>query len=159
MPNQAAILTVGDKYATGQMKDESGDALAGIINKMGWGMPARTVVSADEEQVAVQVAQLADSGQVDIIFTIDGVGILPADRTAEAMYRVCEKWISGLPELVRYKLSEKSPAMALYRGLVGIRGKTLIINLPGTPISVRDTMDVLKPFIRQILEQLKSGVV
>jgi molybdenum cofactor synthesis domain-containing protein len=158
MANQAAILTVGDKYVSGQVKDESGDALAGILNKLGWNLVGRSVVGDDEEQVAIQMAQLADSGQVDVVFTIDAVGILPTDRCAEAMYRVCEKWVTGLSEMVRFKLFDKTPAMALYRGLAGIRGKTLIVNLPGTPIAVRDTMDVLKVPIRLIIEQMKPPV-
>jgi molybdopterin adenylyltransferase len=155
MPIQAAIITVGDKYVSNQAKDESGDALAGILSKSGWTLVSRGVVGDDEEQVAIQVAQVADSGQVDVVFTIDGVGIQPTDRTPEAMYRVCEKWITGMPELVRAKLFDKTPAIALYRGLAGIRGKTLIINLPGTPIGVRDTMDVLRSPVRLVLEQMK----
>jgi len=158
MANQAAILTVGDKYVSGQVKDESGDALAGILNKLGWNLVGRAVVGDDEEQVAIQMAQLADSGQVDVVFTIDAVGILPTDRCAAAMFRVCEKWVTGLSEMVRFKLFDKTPAMALYRGLAGIRGKTLIVNLPGTPIAVRDTMDVLKVPIRLIIEQMKPPV-
>lgn len=156
MANQAAIVTVGNKYASNQSKDESGDALGGILNKMGWVLASRVVVGDDEEQVAAQVAQLADSGQVDVVFTIDGVGIMPHERVPEAMYRVCEKWITGLPEIARARLFDKSPSIALYRGLAGTRGKTLIVNMPGTPVAVRDTMDVLKVPIRLIVEQLKA---
>jgi len=159
MPFQAAIVTVGDKYVSNLVKDEPGDALGGILNKSGWEIAMRGMVGDDEEQMAVQVAQLADSGKLDVIFTIDGVGIQPTDRTPEAMYRICEKYITGLPELVRFKLFDKSPSMALYRGLVGIRGRTLIVNLPGTSVAVRDTMDVLKAPIRMVVDQLKPPAV
>jgi molybdenum cofactor synthesis domain-containing protein len=159
MTIQAAIVTIGDKYVSGQAKDEPGDALAGILNKSGWDLAGRVVVGDDEEQLAIHLAQLADSGKLDVVFTIDGVGIQPSERTPEAMYRVCEKWITGMPELVRFKLFDKNPSIALYRGLAGVRGKTLIVNLPGTPIGVRDTMEVLRGSIRLVIEQLKPPVV
>lgn len=158
MPIQAAILTVGDKYVSNQVKDEPGDALAGILNKLGWVLTTRSAVGDDEEKLAIHMAQMADSGQLDVLLTIDGVGILPTDRVPEAMYRVCEKWITGMPEIVRFKLFDKSPSMVLYRGLAGVRGKTLIVNLPGTSVAVRDTMDVLKAPIRMMVDQLKPPV-
>jgi len=156
MPNQAAILTVGEKYVSGQAKDESGDLLAGILNKLGWEIAQRAMVGDDDAQISGQIIQWVDTGTIDAVFTLDGVGIQPKDRASEALYQVCEKWIPGIPEYVRAKLSEKTPGVILYRGLCGVRGKTLILNLPGTPIALKDTMDVLKTTIRLTVEQLKG---
>jgi len=156
MPNQAAIFTIGDEYAAGSARDEAGDALIGILTKMGWIITIRAALPDDEEQIASHIIQTVDAGNVDVVFTLDGVGLDPKDRAAEALYKVCERWLTGLPEIIRFKLYEKIPAIALYRGLAGIRGKTLMVNLPGTPVSVREAMDVLKPILRSTVEQLKG---
>jgi molybdopterin adenylyltransferase len=156
MPNQAAILTVGDAYASGEARDEAGDTLTGILTKMGWTIAVRAVVGDDEDQIVAQVIHNIDAG-VEVVFTVGGVGLDPRERAAEALYKVCERWVTGLPELIRFKLYDKNPAIALYRGLAGIRGKSLVVNLPATPGAVRDAMDVLKPVLRPLVEQLKGG--
>jgi molybdenum cofactor synthesis domain-containing protein len=156
MPNQAAILTVGDVYVAGQARDEAGDTLTGILTKMGWTIAVRLAVPDDEDQIATQVIQNIDAG-VEVIFTVGGVGLDPRDRAAEALYKVCERWVTGLPELIRFKLFDKNPGIVLYRGLAGIRGKSLVVNLPGSPGAVRDSMDVLKPVLRPLVEQLKGA--
>jgi len=156
MPNQAAIFTIGDEYASNASRDETGDALIGILTKMDWTISLRAALPDDEDQIAHTLVQTVDAGGVDAVFTIDGVGLDLKDRGAEALYKVCERWVTGLPEIIRIKLYEKNPAIALYRGLAGIRGKTLVINLPATPGSVRDAMDVLKPILRSTVEVLKG---
>ena len=102
--------------------------------------------------------QLADSEKVDVIFTVDGIGLQATDRVPEAMHHVCEKWIPGPggndPQMV---LSEKSPGVAVTNGMSGLRGKTLIINLPGTPAAVKDAFDILRPVLRHAVDQIKAA--
>lgn len=156
MPIQVAIFTVGDKYVTGGVKDEAGDNLNASCLKMGWEITVRQTLADDEQALAGHLVQTADSGTVDIIFTVDGIGIQPKDRVPEAMYQVCEKWLPGLAELVRNKAHEKSPWVALTRGVSGTRGKTLVINLPGSPTAMRDSMDALRTVLRQAVDQAKG---
>ncbi len=157
MPIQAAIFTVGDRYSTGLSKDEAGDILNASCLKMGWEIVARQAMGDAEQDLVQALVATADSGTVDVIFTVDGIGIQVKDRVPEAMYQVCEKWVSGLSELIRSKAYEKTPLVALTRGAAGIRGKALIINMPGSPTAVKDSMDVLRPVLRQAVEQIKGA--
>jgi molybdopterin adenylyltransferase len=156
MPIQAAIFAVGDRYSSGGAKDEGGDILNASCLKMGWEVVLRQTLPDDEAGVTHQLTTTADSGTIDVIFTVDGIGILPKDRVPEAMYQVCEKWIPGIPELIRNKAFEKSPLVGLTRGVAGMRGKTIILNLPGSPTAIKDCMEVLRHVLRQAVEQVKG---
>jgi molybdopterin adenylyltransferase len=156
MPIQVALFTVGDRFISGGAKDEAGDNLNASCLKMGWEIVARQTLGDDEQALVGHLIQTADSDTVDIIFTVDGIGIQPKDRVPEAMYQVCEKWLPGLSELVRNKAHEKTPLVALTRGVAGIRGKTIIINLPGSPTAMKDSMEVLRTILRQAVEQAKG---
>ncbi len=158
MPIQAALFTIGDRYVSGQSKDEGGDNLFAICVKMGWEVPVRLALGDAEQDVISNIQQTADSGIVDVIFTVDGIGLQPKDHVPEAMYHICERWIPGLSELIRVKAQEKTPAVILTRGVAGVRGKTLIVNLPGSPTAIRDAMDILKPVLRMAIEQIKGMV-
>jgi molybdopterin adenylyltransferase len=156
MPIQAALFTVGEKYVTGGAKDEAGDILNASCLKMGWEVVVRQALGDDEQALAGHLIQTADSGTVDVIFTVDGIGLQAKDRVPEAMYQVCEKWIPGLPELIRNKAYEKTPMVALTRGVAGVRGKAMIINMPGSPTAVKDSMEVLRPVLRLAVDQIKG---
>jgi molybdopterin adenylyltransferase len=155
MAIQAAILTVGDRYLSGEAKDESGSALEGICLKLGWELVKHEMVPDQDDHIVHWLVTNADSGQIDVILTVDGIGIKAKDRVPESMYQVCERWLPGFSELARQNAYEKTPLVALTRGLAGIRGKTLIINLPGTPTAVKDSMEILKPVLRQTIDQIK----
>lgn len=151
-----AILTVGDAYARGEVKDEAAEALEGLCGRLGWELTRREVLSSEEGAVARWIAQIADEGIADLILTLDGVGLRPSDRVPEAAYQVLEKYVTGPMEILRAKLSDASPAFALSRGVAGVRGRTLVVNLPGTPLQAKQAMDVLKNLLRQAVEQIKS---
>lgn len=156
MAIQAAIFTIGDRYVSGQVKDEAGDILQAICLKMGWEVVVRMALGDAEADLVGHLQQTADSGTVDVLFTLDGIGVRPTDKVPEAMYQVCEKWIPGFPELVRSKAYEKTPGVAVTRGVAGTRGKTVLVNLPGTPTAVKDSMDALKPALKVAIEQAKG---
>ena len=156
MPIQVAIFSVGDRYVSAGAKDEAGDILNASCLKMGWEVVIRQALGDDEHGLASHLIQTVDSGTVDIIFTVDGIGIQAKDRVPEAMYQVCEKWIPGLSELIRNKAYEKTPLVALTRGVAGIRGKTMVINMPGSPTTIKDSMDVLRPVLRMAVDQVKG---
>ena len=156
MPIQAAIFTVGDRYTVGQSKDEAGDILNASCLKMGWEIVVRQAMGDAEPDLVQTLVTTADSGTVDVIFTVDGIGVQTKDWVPEAMYQVCEKWVPGLSELIRNKAYEKTPLVALTRGVAGVRGKSLIINMPGSPTAVKDSMDVLRPVLRQAVDMVKG---
>ena len=156
MPIQVALFTVGDRFVSGTAKDEAGENLNASCLKMGWEVVARQALGDDEQALAAHLIQITDSGTVDIIFTVDGIGIQPKDRVPEAMYQVCEKWMPGLSELIRNRAYEKTPLVSLTRGVAGVRGKTLLINMPGSPTAVKDAMEVLRPVLRLAVEQVKE---
>ncbi len=114
MPIQVALFTVGDRYVSGGSKDEAGDNLNASCLKMGWEVVLRQALGDDEQGLAGHLIQTADSGPVDIIFTVDGIG------------------------------------------LAGVRGKTIVINMPGSPTAIKDSMDVLRPVIRMAVDQVKG---
>jgi molybdenum cofactor synthesis domain-containing protein len=157
MAIQTSVLTVGDKYIAGTVHDEAADILESTCRKMGWEMVHRDKLSGDPEALAGILLQLADSGKVDVIFTVDGIGLQATDRVPEAMHHVCEKWIPGLAEMIRNRAFEKSPGVAVTNGMSGLRGKTLIINLPGTPAAVKDAFDILRPVLRHAVDQIKAA--
>ncbi len=156
MPIQVALFTIGDRFVSGSAKDEAGENLNASCLKMGWEVVTRQALGDDEQALASHLLQTADSGTVDIIFTVDGIGVQPKDRVPEAMYQVCEKWMPGLSELIRNKAHEKTPLVALTRGVAGIRGRTILINMPGSPTAVKDSMEVLRPVLRLAVEQVKG---
>ncbi len=155
MAIRVVVLTVGDRYLSGA-NDECGEILDTTCRKMGWELVQRHTLGDSQDEVVQYLCQVVDSGSVDLVFTVDGIGILEKDHVPEAMYQVCEKWIPGLAEIIRVKAYEKTPTNSLTRGAAGIRGKTLIINLPGTPTATKDALDVLKPVIRQAVEQVNG---
>lgn len=159
MAIQVALFTVGDRFVSGGAKDEAGENLNASCLKMGWEIGVRQTLGDDEQALAGYLVQTADSGTIDIIFTVDGIGAKPHERVPEAMYQVCEKWLPGLSELIRNKAYEKTPLVSLTRGVAGVRGRTLIINLPGTPTAVKDAMEVLRPVLRLAVEQVKGTPV
>ncbi len=160
MPISASILSVGDRYASHEVKDEAGDVLLGVCAKLGWNIRKREVLPHEEEGLVAWLTAEADSGIVDVILTVDGIGVAPQERVPEAMYRVCEKWLPGISEIIRINGYAKNPNLAMTRGVAGVRGKTILINLPGgSPTAIKDAMEVIKPVLRQAVEQVKgSGV-
>lgn len=157
MSISASIVTVGDPYVAGTSKDEAGDILATTCAKLGWNIVKREVMGDDEEALVIWLAQEADSGSVDVILTVDGIGVAARERVPEAMYRVCEKWLPGVAELIRVRGYEKSPFLAMTRGVAGMRGRAILVNMPGgSPTAIKDALEVLKPILRQAVDTAKN---
>ena len=157
MPFTATIVTVGDRYVSGEVKDEAGDILAATLARLGWSVSKREKMPDDEEQLVVWLANEADTGSVDVILTVDGIGVKAQERVPEAMYRVCEKWLPGVAEIIRTKTYEKTPYVIMTRGVAGMRGNTILLNLPGgSPTTIKDALEVLKPVLRQAIESIKG---
>jgi molybdopterin adenylyltransferase len=146
----AAVLTVSDGVSAGVREDASGDVLEVLLREDGFEVERR-IVSDDADLIAAAVRQLADSG-VAVVLTTGGTGFAPRDVTPEATRAVFEREAPGLAEAIRADAIARTPHALLSRGTAGLRGATLIVNLPGSPGGCRDGFAVIQPALRHGLE-------
>jgi len=149
----AAVLTVSDGVHAGARDDTSGDLLEELLREEGFNV-VRQVVPDDREDIADAIAALADRSL--LVLTTGGTGFAPRDVTPEATQSVIEREAPGIAEAIRADAVTKTPHALLSRGLAGLRGPTLIVNLPGSPGGCRDGFAVLRPALVHGLE-LASG--
>jgi molybdenum cofactor synthesis domain-containing protein len=140
---KAGILTLSDKGARGERTDLSGPALSDWLRPKGVETARYEMIPDDEGQISVKLAEWADSGELDIILTTGGTGVSPRDVTPEATMKILDKVIPGLGELMRFKSLAKTPSAAISRAVAGIRGATLIINLPGSPKGAVENLEAV----------------
>lgn len=156
-----SIITVGiiiasDKGSQGQREDKSGPAAAETIAQIG-GITLETLIVPDElEQLAAAMRDFADTRGYDVILVSGGTGFSPRDVTPEATLAVIDRQVPGLPEAMRAASLVVSPHAMLSRGIAGIRGKSLIINLPGSPRAVRENLAVILPALPHGVEILRG---
>jgi molybdopterin adenylyltransferase len=152
-----AVITISDKGARGEREDTSGPLLAEGLQELGAHIVQRVLVPDEPEVIRQTLAELADSGGVDLIVTTGGTGASPRDHTPEATRSVIEREMPGLAELLRWKGYESTPRAVLSRGVAGLRGQCLIINLAGSRGAVRDGIAALAPVLAHAL-QMTQGV-
>ena len=150
------ILTVSDLGAKGERTDTSGDAILAWAGERGYDVSVRSVVPDEPDRIAAKLARWADSGEVDVILTTGGTGLTERDVTPEATQAVLERAAPGIAEALRAGAAPAFPRAWLSRGLAGTRGKTLIVNLPGSTGGVTDGLRVLEGFLDHAVE-LVSG--
>lgn len=138
------ILTVSDMGAQGRREDTSGDAILDWVAQHGYDVAVRSIVPDETTLIAGKLARWADSGEVDVILTTGGTGLAPRDVTPDATTAVLERPAPGLAEALRAGPARSFPRAWLSRGVAGTRGKTLIVNLPGSPGGVEDGLAVLE---------------
>ncbi len=149
-----AILTVSDGVAAGKREDTSGALLVAWVEQRGWSLVEQRVVADESPQIAAALSQWADRGQVDLILTTGGTGFGPRDVTPEATSAVLERPAPGLAEALRAAGMQSTPFAALSRGVAGIRGGCLIVNLPGSEKAVRQGLEVLDRIIPHAVDLL-----
>jgi molybdenum cofactor synthesis domain-containing protein len=154
-----AVLTISDGVVAGTREDRSGDAIVAWATARGHHIVAREVVADAAERIAHVLAQRADSG-ADLIVTTGGTGFTRRDVTPEATRAILERDAPGVAEAIRARGSANTPFAWLSRGIAGIRGRTLIVNLPGSEGGVRDGLAVLDDVARhavQLLREVDTG--
>lgn len=154
---RAAILTLSDKGSRGERVDESGPALSAWLAERGVHTVHAHVIPDDCDTIVATLADWADRDIADLILTTGGTGVSPRDVTPEATTRVCQRLIPGLGELMRLKSLEITPMAALSRAVAGIRGQTLIINLPGSPKGALENLAIVWPVIGHGVEKIRGG--
>jgi cyclic pyranopterin phosphate synthase len=155
--HEAVVVTCSSRSSTGERDDTSGPGVIGALSAAGWNTAPEALVVPDEEEViAATLARLADAGH-RLILTTGGTGLTPSDVTPAATRRVIDREVPGLAELMRATGIASTPMAALSRGVVGTRGATLIVNLPGSPKGSLESLAALQPVLRHAVEQLGGG--
>jgi len=147
----AVAITVSDRCARGEQDDVSGRALVELLLGAGAEIVAHEVMPDDLESLAQRLGDLADRSDVNLIVTTGGTGFGPRDNTPEATRRIIEREAPGLAEAMRAESLKHTPMAMISRGVCGIRGSTLIINLPGSPKSVRESFAVIQPVLNHAI--------
>jgi molybdenum cofactor synthesis domain-containing protein len=156
---RAAVVTVSDSVAQGTRQDLSGPAVARILEAEGWTVRSKEVLPDDFSLLRERLAALASDVDVDAVFTTGGTGVGPRDRTPEATTSVMERSLPGLAELMRRDGMQKTPLAALSRAVVGVKGKTLLVNLPGAPQGAEDSLRAVLPLLSHAVGVIRGEAV
>lgn len=153
---RVAILTLSD--TRGPREDESGRVVASLVE--GWPeavVVERALLPDDREAIEAALKRLADEVKVALVLTTGGTGVAPRDVTPEATIAVCDRLVPGLPEVMRAASLAKTPMAALSRAVAGLRGSTLIVNLPGSPKGARECLEAVAPVLPHAVTLASGG--
>lgn len=153
----AAVLTVSDRSFRGERPDGAGPAAAEILAKAGYQVMVTAIVPDEREEIQAALIRLADEQDIALIVTSGGTGFAPRDVTPEATIAVCRRLAPGIPEAMRAASMAVTPRGMLSRAAAGIRGRSLIINLPGSPRAVRENLEPVLPALEHGLQMLRGG--
>jgi molybdopterin adenylyltransferase len=155
MPDfRAAVLTISDACHKGERQDLSGPTVSKLLASNNFQVTEYLIVPDEQRIITDHLVQL--SGNCDLVVTTGGTGIAPRDVTPEATRAVCERFIDGIPELMRAKGLHQTPFAVLTRGLCGIRGHSIILNLPGHPNGARESLEVVIGLLSHALNLLRG---
>ena len=152
------ILTVSDKASRGDREDEGGEVIRDIVAAAGAAIGAYVVVPDERDQIAAQIRAMADERKLDVVLTTGGTGLSPRDVTPDATKAVLDYEVPGLAEAMRAESFRKTPAGILSRAVAGVRGRTLVVNLPGNPKGVRECLEVIMPAVPHAVSTIRGEV-
>jgi cyclic pyranopterin phosphate synthase len=154
---RAAVLVLSDQGAKGDREDQSGQLIKERLESQGVRVVEHKVLPDDVSAIEAELLRLCNQVAADLVLTSGGTGLGPRDVTPEATRRVIEREISGIEEALRAHGQERTPLAMLGRGVAGVRGRTVIVNLPGSVSAARESLDLLLPWVFHAVEMLKGG--
>jgi molybdopterin adenylyltransferase len=152
----AGILTISDKGSRGEREDQSGPEIRRILDSLPARVDLYEIIPDEEELIRGRLIEYADVKKIDLILTTGGTGLSPRDVTPEATRKVLDKEIPGIPEAMRAAGMKITPMAMLSRAAAGMRCRSLIVNLPGSPRAVRENLAVILPVLKHALEKIQG---
>jgi molybdopterin adenylyltransferase len=152
------VLTLSDKGSRGEREDTSGAAIRELLTPLGAAVRRYEILPDDRDRIAAALAAWADAGDLDLILTTGGTGLAPRDVTPEATLAVVDRLVPGLAEHMRAEGMRRTPMAALSRAVAGLRGRTLIVNLPGSEKGVRENLAAILPLLPHAIETARGAV-
>ncbi|MCG6536662.1 MAG: MogA/MoaB family molybdenum cofactor biosynthesis protein [Syntrophales bacterium LBB04] len=156
MEFKAVIITVSDRGSRGERVDTSGPEITAMLEKAGMEIVGRRIIPDEKAQIRQMLIDWSDGGNADLILTTGGTGVSPRDVTPDATREVIDREIPGMAEAMRRHSAATTPHAMISRAMAGIRGRTLIINLPGSPRGAMENLSVLIPALAHALEKIKG---
>src|SRR5450830_1117167 len=153
-----AVLTISDKGSRGEREDRSGVVIQEFVAQLGGELSAYQIVPDEKEQIQGRIVEWCDSLEVDVVLTTGGTGLAPRDVTPTATLEVMDYEVPGIPEAMRAGSLKKTPNAMLSRMVAGVRGHTLVVNLPGSPRAVQECLDAIRAALPHAVETLRGEV-
>ncbi|MBL7187797.1 MAG: MogA/MoaB family molybdenum cofactor biosynthesis protein [Phycisphaerae bacterium] len=154
---RTAILTVSDTCSQGNRQDVSGQTIAEMLTKDKFEICEKKIVPDDLQAIADELRRFSDEAGVDVVLTTGGTGLGPRDVTPEATASVCQRMVPGLGEIIRAEGLKKTINAILSRGTAGVCGETLIINLPGSPKAVTESLEIILDVLPHAVKMMLGG--
>ncbi len=152
----AGVITVSDRGSRGEREDKSGQEIVSMLKGIAATVVHTIIIPDEKDQIKDALIECADKKQLDLIVTTGGTGVSPRDVTPDATLEVIEKEVPGMAEAMRRESAAITPHAMISRAVVGIRGCSLIINLPGSPRGVRENLAVILPALKHAIEKIKG---
>ncbi len=153
---RAGIITVSDRSSQGLREDTSGPQLEDWLRERGIDVAWKSIVPDQQDQISRMIMELADIDHADLILTTGGTGVSPRDVTPEATMAVVDRTVPGMAEAMRAASLQKTPHAMISRAIVGIRGRSLIVNLPGSPRGALENLEVVFPALNHAIAKIQG---
>ena len=152
----AGIITVSDRSSQGVREDSSGPAIAAVLAGIAIDVRQTLIIPDEKDKIKEAIVKWADKENLDLIITTGGTGVSPRDVTPDATLEVIDRQLPGMAEAMRHQSMQITPYAMISRAIAGIRGRALIVNLPGSPKGAKENLNVILPALKHAIEKIKG---